>query len=744
MKKHIHFFLFVLFVSCTPVVEQLDKPFSEGQEVTISATIGEQRPQMLPSMQRVSGKDTDPTNPNNGTIHLTWDEGDKILVTIGDKSSVFNLTSGVGTGSGTFTGIMPAEGASFHVQYPTNIPNLAEQQYVKDGFGKDLMLMTTKQAATVNSGFVLSADYALLGLQLTGDRGIGKIVLSKNNADGKAGDETYTLHCPGVTLSATPTLFYIVVLPNTWENGFTVDVFGSDNSTIVDTFVKTTSITFDTTNATVMPTKPVQGSAKRIGVFSVGDGKYVSFSQGNLQYIQSQDRWQFAENQWEYIGANNLIDGTLADKIDLLGWSGEAGVSFLDWGTNVIQGEAANTWRTLSTYEWKYLLHDREHATELLVLAMIANALGLVLLPDEWICPDGIQLVSIGQTSATWDDSRACYDYSENIYLHNLLAVEIWQRIEQAGAVFLPAGGYINKDNLLNACGMVGRYWSSTPHAIVKGYYMSFGRTETSVKNCIYTQSAYNSDLGHTVRLVHDTIVPPPAPCQTIEVNGVTFKMMCVEGGTFMMGSDDASAPSNVKPAHQVTLSDFMIGQTEVTRKQWNAVMGNVPNNVAVNDYPIGHITWEDCQVFIQKLNQLTGLLFRLPTEAEWEYAARGGQKSRDCIYSGSDDPDKIGWTYYLSNGTQPVAQKLPNELGIYDMTGNSWEWCMDGGLRIYGEAVDNPIYEGTSTGHVIRGGSFRTVHERCSNIARSHYGQNQGDSHISLRLVLEVSNTAP
>ena len=671
MKKHIHFFLFVLFVSCTPVVEQLDKPFSEGQEVTISATIGEQRPQMLPGMQRVSGKDTNSTNPNNGTIHLTWDEGDKILVTIGDKSSVFNLTSGVGTGSGTFTGVMPAEGASFHVQYPTNTPNLVEQQYVKDGFGKDLMLMTTKQAATVNSGFVLSADYALLGLQLTGDRAIGKIVLSKNNADGKAGDETYTLHCPGVTLSATPTLFYIVVLPNTWAKGFTVEVFASDNSTIIDTFVKTTSITFDTTNATVMPTKPVQGSAKRIGVFSVGDGKYVSFSQGNLQYIQSQDRWQFAENQWEYIGANNLIDGTLADKIDLLGWSGEAGVSFLDWGTNVIQGEAANTWRTLSTYEWKYLLHDREHATELLVPAMIANALGLVLLPDEWICPDGIQLVSIGQTSATWDDSRACYDYSENIYLHNLLAVEIWQRIEQAGAVFLPAGGYINKDNLLNACGMVGRYWSSTPHAIVKGYYMSFGRTETSVKNSIFTQSAYNSDLGHTVRLVHDTIVPPPAPCETITVNGVSINMMCVEGSA--------------------TIPDYLISQTEVTQALWTAIMETTAeeeyNNsnsadakLQVGDnLPMLYISWNDVQLFVQRLNAMTGRSFRLPTEAEWIHAAKGGQRSKGYKYAGSDILEDVAWCASNANGEiKPVGLLQPNELGIYDMSGNVWEFCSD------------------------------------------------------------------
>lgn len=510
MKKYIYFFLFALFVSCTPVVEQLDKPFSEGQEVTISATIGEQRPQMLPGMQRVSGKDTDPTHPNNGTIHLTWDEGDRILVKIGEKSSAFTLTSGAGTGSGAFTGIMPAEGASFHVQYPTNTPNLAEQQYVKDGFGKDLMLMTTKQAATVNSGFVLSADYALLGLQLTGDRGIGKIVLSKNKADGKAGDETYTLHCPGVTLSATPTLFYIVVLPNTWENGFTVDVFGSDNSTIVDTFVKTTSITFDTTNATVMPTKPVQNSAKRIGIFSVGDGKYVSFSQGNLQYIQSKDRWQFAENQWEYIGKDNIVSGQLAEIIDLFGWSAynttarfgmstssdnaEYAGEFVDWGCKIISGDIANTWRTMTANEWGYLLEKRTNANQLYGVAMVSGVNGLIVLPDNWVCPEGI--------------SFQCGLYSEkvdNYALHQSFHVDEWKRMENAGAVFLPASGFrdgimVDKQNLS------GYYWSSTSSDRNNAYRMYFYSYFLAAKQ---THVKYR---GRSVRLVHDTIVPPPAP----------------------------------------------------------------------------------------------------------------------------------------------------------------------------------------------------------------------------------------
>ena len=511
MKKYIYFFLFALFVSCTPVVEQLDKPFSEGQEVTISATIGEQHPQMLPGMQRVSGKDTDPTNPNNGTIHLTWDEGDKILVTIGEKSSAFTLTSGAGTGSGSFTGVMPAEGASFHVQYPTNIPNLAEQQYVKDGFGKDLMLMTTKQAATVNSGFVLSADYALLGLQLTGDRAIGKIVLSKNNADGKAGDETYTLHCPGVTLSATPTLFYIVVLPNTWAKGFTVEVFGSDNSTIVDTFVKTTSITFNTTNATVMPTKPVQGSAKRIGVFSVAEDKQVSFSQGNLQYIQSQDKWQFAENQWEYIGKRHIQNDQLADTIMYFGWSAKDsnapwGISlstdvedykgeFLDWGVNVISGDAANTWRTLSNDEWTYICQGRKNAAELLGLGMIEDIRGLIILPDNCELPQ-----SVSFTPNTNDATINQYTYEQ------------WAELENIGAIFIPPTGYFN--HLIDDMRYVGVYGYARNNTLTaEGLQIYTLFTPTEIQ---YSRSAQGSNgnlyYAFPQRLVHDTIVPLPAP----------------------------------------------------------------------------------------------------------------------------------------------------------------------------------------------------------------------------------------
>ena len=171
-----------------------------------------------------------------------------------------------------------------------------------------------------------------------------------------------------------------------------------------------------------------------------------------------------------------------------------------------------------------------------------------------------------------------------------------------------------------------------------------------------------------------------PKENKTFTVNGVSFEMVFVEGGTFQMGvtSNDPNRRDEM-PVHNVTLSSYHIGQTEVTQALWTAVMGSNPSDMKGDNLPVEGVSWNECQTFIKKLNKMTGQKFRLPTEAEWEYAARGGNKSKGYHYSGSNTLDDVAWYEYNSGReTHPVATKLPNELDIYDMSGNAVEWCQD------------------------------------------------------------------
>ena len=267
----------------------------------------------------------------------------------------------------------------------------------------------------------------------------------------------------------------------------------------------------------IAPEEPEQPNPSAgIGVFSVSVDKQVTFSKGNLQYTQSTNTWSFAENQWDYIGTDNITGGSvssdptngdskygdaLADKIDLFGWSTSAtnfGVStstdrengysgsFIDWGTNKIGNDAPNTWRTLSYDEWSYLRYTRTNADALCGVAQVNGVNGLILLPDNWTCPAGVTFKS-GSHS----------EYSVEAYgQYQTFSADQWSKLESAGAVFLPAAGYRDGSNV----GYVqndGYYWSATERDSNDAYCLYFYSDAAAM-------GIYIRNYGLSVRLVKD------------------------------------------------------------------------------------------------------------------------------------------------------------------------------------------------------------------------------------------------
>ena len=244
------------------------------------------------------------------------------------------------------------------------------------------------------------------------------------------------------------------------------------------------------------------------------------------------------------------------------------------------------------------------------------------------------------------------------------------------------------------------------------------------------------------VTIISEALAPgKPKSVQPFRVNGVSFNMIHVEGGTFTMGAtpeqgDDAYYWE--KPAHQVTLSSYYIGETEVTQALWEAVMGSNPSNFKGANRPVEEVSWDECRTFISRLNAATGKNFRLPTEAEWEYAARGGNRSRGYKYSGSNTLGSVAWYGDNSgNETHPVKSKSPNELGLYDMSGNVWEWCQDwyGG---YGSSSQkNPTGPSTGSDRVVRGGFWRGYAWSCRVSYRKKDAPVDSFDDLGLRLAL-------
>ncbi len=259
---------------------------------------------------------------------------------------------------------------------------------------------------------------------------------------------------------------------------------------------------------------------------------------------------------------------------------------------------------------------------------------------------------------------------------------------------------------------------------------------------------------------------------KTFTVNGVSFKMIKVEGGTFQMGATSeqgSDALFDEKPVHRVTLSDYYIGETEVTQALWQAVMGTsirqqrdkANTSWSIDgegaNYPMYYISWEECWEFVEKLNALTGQRFYMPSEAQWEYAARGGKKSRGYKYSGSNTVKSVAWLWENSGDAplsgsvwsstevnnnncraHPVKTKQANELGLYDMSGNVWEWTQDLYGKYGSNAETNPT--GPMAGsnlRVRRGGHWSTFADDCRVSRRSADSPSLRCYYLGLRLAL-------
>ena len=232
-----------------------------------------------------------------------------------------------------------------------------------------------------------------------------------------------------------------------------------------------------------------------------------------------------------------------------------------------------------------------------------------------------------------------------------------------------------------------------------------------------------------------------PTVNRQAELNKLINNMVYVSGGTFTMGATSEQGSEvwdEEKPTHSVTLSSFYLCKYEVTQALWRAVMGNNPSRFKGNNLPVENVSWNDCQTFISRLNNLTGKNFRLPTESEWEYAARGGNRSRGYKYSGSNVLSDVAWYDDNSGGkTHPVGSKSPNELGLYDMSGNVLEWCSDWYGTYSSSSQTNPTGASSGSFRVDRGGSWDFDSGNCRSSDRSYGSPDGRIFRLGLRLAL-------
>ena len=438
----------LLLAACQPKQnDELGTLFHAGQEVTLTANMPSNNngAKQLPSKQYVSGKDSNPIDPINGTINLTWDAGDMILVKVGDKTAEFTLQNGVGTAQATFKGVMPADGTEYSVQYPVSNPNLTSQTYVQNGFGQGLMKMETENNGTIDAGFTLKAKNALLGLQLTGNQILSKIVVT-NPSDNK----TYTLHCcPNVTLSAAPTLFYIVVPAGLWAGGFVVDVYVDDS--IISSFERADAITFPTDIATIMPPKDISVSHLYVDL-----GLSVQWAMCNVGADDEADygdyfAWGETQPKDKYIWSTYKYANGSATTLTKYGIVGATGIVDNKYNLDPEDDAATANWG----YPWRMPTDDE--------ISELINKCTWTLTTKNGVTGFLVKSKTNGNT------------------------------------IFLPAGGYMATNPQHQ--GIFGYYWSSTLYLMDNnGSQMSTELHFTSTKPFV---AGFNRCVGCLVRPVY-------------------------------------------------------------------------------------------------------------------------------------------------------------------------------------------------------------------------------------------------
>lgn len=318
--------------------------------------------------------------------------------------------------------------------------------------------------------------------------------------------------------------------------------------------------------------------------------------------------------------------------------------------------------------------------------------------------------------------------------------------------VVVQAGGFIFEGDGLGIVSSeykTGEYWLYVPygarHLTIKhadfGVLRQYAYPVRIEKLCTYELVLSTSSVAE--ERLQDTEAMLEYKNLIFTVNGCQFSMVYVDGGSFNMGATSeqgSDAEPDEKPVRNVAVGNFYIGKFEVTQGLWRAVMGNNPSQFQSDDnFPVENVSWNDCQTFIAKLNQLTGRTFRLPTEAEWEYSARGGRMSRGYKYAGGNSVRKVAWlTGNSRKKTHSVGQKWPNELGLYEMSGNVWEWCQDW-YDACADTYSDSVSDSVRCGRILRGGAWSSNARHCRVSYRNGINPDYKYGDFGLRLCLSA-----